>query len=140
MPVGAAHPGRKGKMDLVETDKLIPEVQGMYDKGYLLEDLAVVDMAEGFLVVYHFLDWETSKRVTIRVVVSHEEPRLPSITSIYQGAEWSEREGMEMYGVVFEGNPNPAPLLLDESMIGLYPLRKKEEERKPLNTFFPEES
>ena len=126
-------------MDLVETDKLIPEVQRMYEQGYLLEDLAVVDVAEGFLVVYHFVDWSTSNRMTIRVAVAHDAPRLPSIASIFQGAEWPEREGMEMYGVVFEGNPNPAPLLLAEDQIGSYPLRKKEEERKSLNTFFLEQ-
>src|SRR3972149_3832062 len=53
-----------------------------------------------------------------------EDPRLASVTPIWKGADWHEREAAEMFGLVFEGHPNPVPLLLPEDMTDHHPLRK----------------
>jgi len=56
---------------------------------------------------------------------------VPSIAAVFGGAEWHERELCDFFGVNFEGNPNPAPLLLAEDETSR-PLRKDDRARRAL--------
>lgn len=105
--------------------------QRLAASGYHLEDLSGLDCAEGILVNYHFNHYDRFDRIVLRVLTIHEEGRVPSIASIFGGAEWHERELNDFFGVNFEGNPNPAPLLLlpEET---LRPLRKNPQARRPV--------
>ncbi|MFB9323694.1 NADH-quinone oxidoreductase subunit C, partial [Cryptosporangium minutisporangium] len=78
---------------------------------------------QGFAVVVHL--WSLSGRygVLLRTVVPRAEPTLPTLTGVFPGASWPERETAEMFGVVFAGHPNLAPLLLPDEFEG-HPLRK----------------
>ena len=49
---------------------------------------------------------------------------MASAAPIWKGADWLERETAEMFGIVFEGHPNPVPLLLPDDMTDHHPLRK----------------
>ena len=90
-----------------------------------LRCLSGVDHAEeGLEVVYHLYSYTHKHNVTIKTRVPQEDPRLASVTSIWKGANWHEREAAEMFGLVFEGHPNPVPLLLPEDMTDHHPLRK----------------
>jgi NADH-quinone oxidoreductase subunit C len=62
-------------------------------------------------------------RIVIRVRVSRENPELPSISKIFGGANWHEREAHDMFGFVFSGHPDLSPLLLPEDAT-FHPLRK----------------
>ena len=61
--------------------------------------------------------------VTLRTRLDAASPRCPSLTGIFRGADWMERECYDMFGVVFEGHPDLRRILLGEDWEG-YPLRK----------------
>jgi NADH:ubiquinone oxidoreductase subunit C len=68
-------------------------------------------------------DITEGRRVTFTTTLPKDDPRAPSLVAVYAGANWHEREAHEMFGIEFEGHPNPAHLYLPESFIG-HPLRK----------------
>lgn len=103
----------------------------LLEAEYHLEDISGLDTLEGILVTYHFDHFEKPGRLALRVLAPHDTPKVPSIACIFGGAEWHERELSDFYGVVFEGNPNPAPLLLAETE-ALRPLIKSKKARKPV--------
>ncbi|MFI5958779.1 NADH-quinone oxidoreductase subunit C [Cryptosporangium sp. NPDC051539] len=77
----------------------------------------------GFAVVTHL--WSPAGRygLLLRTVVARETPVLPTLTGVFPGAEWPERETAEMFGLAFTGHPNPIKLLLPDEFEG-HPLRK----------------
>ncbi len=86
--------------------------------------LSAVDEGEDrFTVVAHL--WSVSGRhgVLLRTRASREAPRLDSVVELFKGAAWHERETYEMFGIVFDGHPGLAPLLLPPEFEG-QPLRK----------------
>ncbi len=119
----------------LEEEDLIQVVKTLRKNDYFIEDVTGLDVAEGFLVLYHFDHFRDPGRISLRVLLLRENPVIPSIASIYHGAEWHERETSDFYGIIFEGNPNPAPLLLpddgtpppliktDEKRAGLYKVK-----------------
>jgi NADH-quinone oxidoreductase subunit C len=95
------------------------------DDGYTLLDVSVLEAKEGFLVTYHFDSFKEPGRLALRVLAPTSNPVLPSLYSVFQGAEWHERESSDFYGVLFAGNPNPVPLLLPDDFNDPPPLRKE---------------
>ncbi|MDL4777615.1 NADH-quinone oxidoreductase subunit C [Actinomadura xylanilytica] len=83
----------------------------------------VDELEMGFAVVAHLYSLERRHHLLVRTRVPREDPRLPTVTGVYRGAGWHERETFEMFGVVFEGHPNLIPLLLPDGFEGR-PLRK----------------
>lgn len=96
-------------------------------------DLSVVDRcdprtddldAEGRFEVYVIAYSLTKKhRVRLKTRVSGEAPALASLVSVWQGANWMEREAWDMFGVKFEGHPDLRRILMYEEFEG-HPLRK----------------
>ena len=84
---------------------------------------AVDELEAGFRVVVHVYSLQTRLHLLIRTLVPRENPTLPTVTGVYRGAAWHERETYEMFGVVFDGHPDLRPLLLPEGFQG-NPLRK----------------
>lgn len=78
----------------------------------------------GVSVVLHV--WSVVHRHHLRLQTrpTGTPPRLPSLTRVWAGANWHERETFEMFGVVFDDHPNLVPLLLPEGFEG-HPLRKE---------------
>jgi NADH-quinone oxidoreductase subunit C len=85
---------------------------------------AVDERDRGFAVVAHLYSVEGRHHLLVRTLVPREDPVLPSAAAVFRGADWAERETAEMFGIVFEGHPGPAPLLLPEGFEG-HPLRKE---------------
>ena len=88
-------------------------------------DLCGVDYPqrkERFEVVYHVLSPRLNARLRVKVSTDEETP-VPSITEIYPGANWYEREAWDMYGILFTGHPDLRRLLTDYGFEG-HPLRK----------------
>lgn len=85
--------------------------------------LSVVDYETNFEVVYHLRSLAAGNRCALKVTLPYDDPRVPSVIGVWPGADWHEREGHDLFGVVFEGHPNLAPLLLYEGFEG-YPGRK----------------
>ena len=78
---------------------------------------------ERFEVVYRFYSMKTHKRICIKVPVPESDAVVPSITGVWLGANWLERECFDMFGIRFEGHPNLKRLLMYEGFEG-HPLRK----------------
>lgn len=74
-------------------------------------------------IVYRFSLIGQPLVVSIHTQVPKGKPVLPTLSGLYEGCLWPEREIAEMYGVTFEGHPDPRHLLLPEDWQG-YPLRK----------------
>lgn len=109
----------------------------LLDKGWFIETIVCLDMREGLLTTYLFAHFSEPGRILVRVLVDRETPEIPSIADIYQGAEWHEREAMELSGVRFTNNPNPLPLLLAEDQVEP-PLARAFDDRKPLSNIVDE--
>ena len=88
-----------------------------------LRCLSVVDYVERLEVVYHLFSLAKRHKMVVKTSVSPEEPNVPSVAAVWRGADWFEREGHDLFGVVFGGHPNLAPLLLYDGFEG-YPGRK----------------
>ncbi len=117
-------------------EQLRPAAAEFLRHGYFLEDVTGSDMKEGFLVMYHFAHFDLPGRYSLMVLVPHEDPRLPTIADIYQGANWHERECYDMYGLIFTDHPNLLPLLLPAET-DLHPLVKEEKKRSLLSSVLP---
>ncbi|MEM6383690.1 MAG: NADH-quinone oxidoreductase subunit C [Pseudomonadota bacterium] len=75
-----------------------------------------------FDVVYHFLSPTQNARLRLTVQTCDRTP-VPSLTELFPGADWFEREAYDMYGILFSGHPDLRRLLTDYGFDG-YPLRK----------------
>jgi NADH:ubiquinone oxidoreductase subunit C len=90
----------------------------------LLADLAGVDTGSEMWVVYHL--WSPRSPDWLRVIaagLSREDPRVPSVTFIWKGAEWAEREAYDMFGIIFEGNRDLRRIYMPPDYTS-FPLRK----------------
>ena len=81
-----------------------------------------------FGVVYHLASIPYQSRLTLKISKENSRdendlPSFPSISSVYQAADWHEREAYEMTGIYFEGHPDLRRLLLPDDWEG-FPLRK----------------
>ncbi len=85
---------------------------------------AVDELAEGYSIVCHLWSIERREGLLVRTRVPLDSPRLATLTGVFHGANWHERETYEMFGVVFAGHPNLVPLLLPDGFEG-HPLRKE---------------
>lgn len=90
----------------------------------LLLCLACVDYQEYFQLVYFLHSLQHEHTLVVKAKVPFDDPRLPSVTSVWSAADWYEREAHDLFGVAFEGHPGLAPLLLYEGFQG-YPGRKE---------------
>ena len=88
-----------------------------------LRCLSVVDYEERLEVVYHLFSLKKRHKMVVKTSVDPDRPDVPSIVSVWRGADWFEREGHDLFGVVFKGHPNPVPLILYEGFEG-FPGRK----------------
>ena len=77
---------------------------------------------ERFDVVYHFMSPHLNQRIRVKVSADDETP-VPSITSVFIGANWFEREAYDLYGMLFSGHPDLRRILTDYGFDG-HPLRK----------------
>jgi NADH-quinone oxidoreductase subunit C len=82
------------------------------------------DSDAGLAVVTHLWSVPGRRGLLLRTHLPREEPRLASLTSVFRGANWHERETYEMFGVIFDGHPLLIPLLLPDGFEG-HPLRKE---------------
>ena len=81
------------------------------------------DDTKTFWVVYHLYSIPQNHKAVLRVDAGREKPSVPSVCSVWPGANWHEREAYDMYGIRFEDHPDLRRILLPEDWTG-YPLRK----------------
>ncbi len=79
-----------------------------------------------FWLAYELYSMTHRHRVRVKVGLPQDEPRVPSVTSLFPTANWHEREVYDMFGVVFDGHPDLTRILLPDGWQG-HPQRKTEE-------------
>ncbi len=104
---------------------VVTAAQILMDQQFFLEAVTGVDwIKEGQIeVVYDYNHWDELCRVVIRTRTERANPEVPTISHIYSGANWHERETHDFFGVVFSGHPDMTPLLLPEDA-DFHPLLK----------------
>jgi NADH-quinone oxidoreductase subunit C len=89
-----------------------------------LNDITAVDYWDYFEIVYQLTSIQHNHKLMVKTRLNgRENLSLPSVVSVYKGADYQEREIFDLMGIKFEGHPNLKPLLLWEGFKG-YPLRK----------------
>ena len=102
-----------------------------------LRCLSGVDyQADGIEVVYHLFSTRLLQKCVLKARVPGEGESLPSVTPVWAGANWHEREAAEMFNIRFDGHPKLEPLLLEKDddgrtipgpiLLKRFPLRPKE--------------
>ncbi len=76
-----------------------------------------------FEVVYHLHAIQQHERLRLKCRIPGAEPSLDSVTAVWRGADWYEREAFDLFGIQFLGHPNLRRILMPEEWEG-HPLRK----------------
>ncbi|MCE1189288.1 MAG: NADH-quinone oxidoreductase subunit C [Ignavibacteria bacterium] len=75
-------------------------------------------------VIYHLESSKLRHKVVLKVVVPREKPEVESVSSIWQHADWEEREAYDMIGIIFLNHPNLQRILMPYDWDAGFPLRK----------------
>ena len=92
----------------------------------ILADLTATDPAaddENLWVNVALLSVKHRHRLSIKCMLPKAAPALPTTVPVYRASQWNERECAEMFGITFEGHPDPRNILLPDDWLG-HPLRK----------------
>ena len=107
---------------LVEVARTLRDADGIRCRFFTflsgVDRSEVTDNAGGLEVLLHVYSPDHAISVTVHVPVDADDPRCPSVTGVYLGALWHERECHEMFGVDFEGHPRLVNLYLPEDFEG----------------------
>ncbi|MDE0116983.1 MAG: NADH-quinone oxidoreductase subunit C [bacterium] len=122
----------------VSRDQLVETVAGLRDEGYVSAlDVTAVDYAEHpgrgdlppevaperFELVVTLISHAAPGRIRLRVQVPGDDPVVPTLFDLFPGTEALEREVADMFGITFEGHPDPSRILMPPDWEG-HPLRK----------------
>lgn len=106
-------------------DKVVAAAEILLAEGLTIEAVTGVDwIKDGQLeIVYDYMHWEWHGRIVVRSRVPRDNPHIPTISEVYSGANWHERETHDFFGIKFDGHPDLSPLLLPEDA-DFHPLLK----------------
>jgi NADH-quinone oxidoreductase subunit C len=107
---------------LSQPTQMVAVAQAMLDAGCFLESFTAVDLVESFDLVYHFASFDELCRTVVHVPLGKKKG-MYTISQIYPGADWYEREVFDLFGIHFFNHPNLKRLLLPEDA-DFHPLLK----------------
>lgn len=118
----------RGELSLtVPSENIVDAITAIKDAGFnAYEDMTAVDWLPSdprFQLTYHILSHALKQRVRLKTWVSEADPAIDSITSVFPGANFYEREVFDLFGIRFEGHPNLRRIMMPEEWVG-HPLRK----------------
>jgi len=118
---------------VVQRQDIVPICRFLRDEPELaydfLVDLTAVDLlehpwkVERFEVVYHLHSYQYNRRIRLAVRVPEHDPVVPSLTSVWPGANWLEREVYDMFGITFAGHPDLRRIIMPADWEG-HPMRR----------------
>ncbi|MFD6506098.1 NADH-quinone oxidoreductase subunit C [Bacillus sp. NPDC060175] len=88
-----------------------------------MSELHATDFVTHMEVYVHLFSYGKKQSVAVKVKLDREAPQVESVTPLWKGADWPEREAYDLLGIVFEGHPNLSRILMPDDWVG-YPLRK----------------
>ncbi len=111
----------------IKPDKLFDIAKYLRDDEDLKFDylacLSGLDLKDDLGVVYHLYSFELKHRITLKVIVPKDNPKVPTVENLWRTADWHEREAWDLLGVEFEGHHNLIRILNPYDWEG-HPLRK----------------
>ncbi len=111
---------------LINKGDLLKVVKYIFDDlqaRYIIE--TGLDTSQGIEILYHFSFDKIGIVISIRTLLSQDNPEVESISAIVKGAQWIEREIQDILGVKFLNHPDPRRFILpDDWPEGVYPYRK----------------
>ncbi|MGJ1206536.1 NADH-quinone oxidoreductase subunit C [Sphingobacterium lactis] len=109
-------------LDILEFIKTDEQLAFIY-----LTDITAVhypELEKPYAVVYHVHSLVHNVRIRIKVFLEKDNPSIPSATSLWNGANWMERETFDFFGIDFAGHPDLRRILnMDD--LGVFPMRKE---------------
>jgi NADH-quinone oxidoreductase subunit C len=121
-----AYPAKGYHLDVsLSSRQVVLAAEILNQEGFSLDAVTGVDWpAQNEMeVVYDYFHPAAPLRVAVRARVPRDQPELPTISVVFPGANWHERETHDFFGIRFTGHPNLAPFLLPEDA-DYHPLRK----------------
>lgn len=124
------HPNLKeGPMDSLEipSEEVFPMMKYLkenkeMDFNTLMSQTALHE-GEELVLYWHLFSYTHQHELTVEARVSVESPKVASVTSLWKGANWLERETYDLLGVEFDGHPDLKRIMLPQDWVG-HPLRK----------------
>jgi NADH-quinone oxidoreductase subunit C len=118
----------RGELTLtVPSENICEAIKAVKDAGYnAFEDMTAVDWLPSeprFALSYHILSHRDKERIRIKTWVGSDDLSIESITSLWPGANYYEREVFDLFGIRFDGHPNLRRIMMPEGWVG-HPLRK----------------
>ncbi len=118
----------RGELTLtVASGSICGAATSVKDAGYnAFEDMTAVDWLPTeprFQLSYHILSHQYKERIRLKTWLDSSDPAIESITSVWPGANYYEREVFDLFGIRFEGHPNLRRILMPDDWVG-HPLRK----------------
>ncbi|MDI6743822.1 MAG: NADH-quinone oxidoreductase subunit C [Thermodesulfovibrionales bacterium] len=115
----------------LKKDRILEICRYLHDDSDLcfdyLVDLCGVDYfgkkEKRFEVVYHLYSIQRCHAIRLKAAVAESSPEIDSVTAVWAGANWHERECYDMFGIIFKGHPDMRRVLMPEDWEG-HPLRK----------------
>lgn len=125
-----------------DTEILVPQeryeevIRASYDAGYTYcSVLSAIDWKDRLTLVVSLCrinpEEVGEKSIHVKVDLPRQGARVASITKLYPGANWNERETYDMYGIRFDGHPNHRRILLPDNWQGGHPLLKDFVDKRP---------
>jgi len=125
--ISAGSTGPEGIEIVAAPEQAIEVLTALKEKAVapydMLTDICGVDLGDDLQIVYRLYQCYSAESAVVKVTLPRQAPRIPTATGLWKLAAWPEREIAEMFGITFDGHPDPRHLLLPDDFAG-YPLRK----------------
>jgi NADH-quinone oxidoreductase subunit C len=111
----------KSIVDVCKFFKTEPELEYIF-----CQDITAIDWAkrtDRFTIVYHIYSFKNNSRLRLKANIEGLEPKIDTVSSVWEAANWHERETFDMYGIEFNGHPDLRRMYLPEDF-EYHPLRK----------------
>jgi len=125
---------RREQSFYIKPESLFPICEALLENNELdvkfLKDITAVDWYKHsqaqngrFEIIYNLYSFSHKYRFFLKVNLPEENPTILSLTGLWSGANWLEREVFDLFGVIFEGHPDLTKILTPDELEG-HPLRK----------------
>ncbi|KCZ72543.1 NADH/F420H2 dehydrogenase, subunit C [Candidatus Methanoperedens nitroreducens] len=109
---------------VIKKEELLAAAAKVKEMGFdHLSVITGIDYTDRFEVIYNLFSYKKKENLVLKVILDHNNPEVDSLTSLWKGANWLERETYDLVGIKFAGHPNLVRILLPEGWNG-HPLRK----------------
>jgi NADH-quinone oxidoreductase subunit C len=113
----------------VKKEKIVDVVKVLQEDGFnFLTDLTGIhypdNKGQELGVIYHLHDMPKNRRVRLKIFTSSADVHVPTLTGVFPGANWMERETYDFFGIIFKGHPNLKRILNMDEM-NYFPMRKE---------------